>query len=319
MVKLLCLAPAFLSAVVYACAWDSDTLRDEAAANPNRFDILIGQFAHHGEPYYRHRISTLTEKKYLTPGQKNDLAVAYMRVGEFNTSEELLIEVLDEYPDHYAALSNRGVLAKKYGDLKTAIHFIEKALAESPAGHMGIGDWYLKMLQWRLAEANGNAPDEPFVPHWSNSNMRLGDYTDRLFDLIRNDQTFSDAYFVIGQLLDDHGDTQLAYIAYTRAKLLRHPESSKIEERIKNIEAHWNRNHTAIGRKTGLTEKKVIQMLEAAEEWRIKYAQEEMNLSRKGITPSFKAMKRHTSIDDKKYFPTAGQKSEVSESRTRRN
>jgi tetratricopeptide (TPR) repeat protein len=307
------------SSVVYPCAWDSDTLRDEAAINPGRFDILIGQFAHHGESYYRHRIKTLSVKEHLTPAQKNDLAVAYMRVNEFQTSEDLLIEILEEYPDYYPAVSNRGVLAKKYGDLDTAIHFIEKALAINPAGHMGIGDWYLKMLRWRQAEDRKIGSGQSFVPHWSASEMRPEDYADRLFDLIRNDQTFSDGYFMLGEFLNDHNNDNLAYIAYTRAKILGHPEPAKIEERLKNMEAQWNRNHTRLGRKTGLTQQKVIQMLKTAEEWRRKYAQEEMNLSRKGITPSFKAMIRQTSIHREKYFPPAGRHSEIVESRGRGN
>ena len=74
--QLVVIALVLFSVGAEACIWDSDTLRDESIAHPSWFDILIGQFAHHGEPYYRERIERLTAKGALSEAERNDLAVA---------------------------------------------------------------------------------------------------------------------------------------------------------------------------------------------------------------------------------------------------
>jgi tetratricopeptide (TPR) repeat protein len=296
-------AALLFSSVALACTWDSDTSRDEATLNPERFDILIGQFAHHGVPYYRQRIERFSDKNHLTRDEKNDLAVAHMRVGRFNESEDLLIEILDEYPDYYPAISNRGVLAKKSGDFETAIEFIEKALAINPEGHMGIGDWYLKMLRWRQSVENGTIPRGYFIPLWSNSDLDRDVYLNRLFDLIRNDQSFSDGYLMAGKLLEEDGEHYLAYIAYSRARLLDHPKTALIERKIEALEDLRDMRYSRSQQAFRFRETNVVEFLNAAKEWRDLYAQEEMSLSAKGIEPSFIAMKRHSLVHLKKYFP----------------
>lgn len=38
------------------CALDSDTLRDEVNAKSDLYDLVTGQFPHHGEAYYQERV-----------------------------------------------------------------------------------------------------------------------------------------------------------------------------------------------------------------------------------------------------------------------
>jgi tetratricopeptide (TPR) repeat protein len=317
----------FYSSVVFACTWDTDTLRDEAVANPSRFDILTGQFAHHGMPYYQHRIETLVTKEFLTQAEQNDLAVAYMKVGEFDKSEQLLVKILDDDPGFYPGLSNRGVLAKKQGDYDTAIEYIGKALELNPDGHMGLGDWYLKMLEWRKAvDEDPNYEGDFLDNHEGDSFAGFGlgeekkdslnreQFMDRLFALVKNDQTFADGFYVLGRELANQDDFNLAFIAIHRARDLGHPKLQEIEGELTMDNTGWMVGNEsfgpasqsfgdAMGSHSRLDEKTVRETLQIAKEWREKYDRAEIELLKQGVEPTFAAMKSETNIHEKKFRP----------------
>lgn len=114
---------------VRPCAWDSDTLRDEAVQRGSLYDIITGQFPHHGQGYYRERVKRLSAKEELSFEDKNDLAIAFLRLEKWADAEALLNQNLAAQPNDYFTLSNLGVLEKKRGNFSASAAWIEKALA----------------------------------------------------------------------------------------------------------------------------------------------------------------------------------------------
>ena len=144
-----------------------------------------------------------------------------LRVEAFEEAEGFLLGLLEDDPEYYSALLDMGVLKKKQGDYAYASAYIEKALKINPEGHLGIGDWYLRMLAWRVESREDAMTQEHFLSAWMREeNIFLIRDLDieRLFLVVKNDQAFSDGFYVLGTRLMEPRDFHLAYIALTRAK-----------------------------------------------------------------------------------------------------
>jgi tetratricopeptide (TPR) repeat protein len=247
----------FASAVpVRACAWDSDTLRDEAVQKGSVYDFITGQFPHHGEGYYRERVRRLMAKPALDFTGKNDLAVAYIRLEQWKDAEALLLANLKEKPDDYFTMSNLGVLEKKRGNYAVSADWIAKALTIKPEGHLGLGDWYLRDLKFRLAAESdprtkplknflGEDYSATFAPLVQRESAEKGiphppDHFERLQRLLENDQTFADGLLVMGDHLANKGDLNLAFLCYKRALLLGHPNPLVIKIRVDRLYRHFH-------------------------------------------------------------------------------
>ena len=144
---------ALVTAVIgMACVWDSDTLHDEMQTEADTFDLITGQFPHHGKAYYEARITRTLARLERIPGNRNlrnDLASAYLRVERFEDALREFEALRKEKPGEYKTLSNLGVLHKKMGNYARAFEYTAQALEIKPEGHLGLGDWYLKMLRFR--------------------------------------------------------------------------------------------------------------------------------------------------------------------------
>ena len=229
-----------------ACLWDRDTLREEVLVRPTLWDLLLGQFPHHGDVYYQTRISRLQKAGELDVLGLNDLAVAHVRLKEFDQAWKALHAAQKMKPDHYETLSNMGVTAKKQGDFEKGPEFISRALKIKPEGHMGLGDWYLKALIWRAKfEEAGEAdpPERNFLGDDYVENFRDERYGEgekeahpprldkRYEQLIRNDQSFADGFVLVGDALTRTGDLHLSFAAYTRAMMLKHQHPVEVRRR----------------------------------------------------------------------------------------
>lgn len=227
--------------VASGCLWDKDTLIDELAVKPKVYDVVMGQFPSHGTAYYKAREKKLQAGQQLNREERNDLAVAKIRLGKFAEGRAILLALLAEDNRHYETLSNLGVLAKKEGKFGASAEYFRKALAIKPEGHMGLGDWYLKRVEFDrdLAKTPGGVPTtnflgEPYIsnrsryPSAAESNQRLA----LLTKLIQNDRHFADGYLVLGDVLEDLGDLHLAMRAYQHAKHLKHPNPKVLRNRI---------------------------------------------------------------------------------------
>ena len=144
--------------LIFACLWDSDTIRDEIQARPSLFELVTGHLPHHGTAYYEARVGRLEPKRDRSQEETNDLAVALIRLSRFDEAAALLKAQLAKEPGRYITLSNLGVLHKKQGDYARAADYIHQALAIKPEGHMGLGDWYEKALAWRAQRETETSP-----------------------------------------------------------------------------------------------------------------------------------------------------------------
>ncbi|BDS06660.1 hypothetical protein NT6N_17000 [Oceaniferula spumae] len=294
-------------AIAGACLWDRDTIIDELQTKASQYDLVMGQFPSHGDVYYQSRISKLEAKPSLTKDEKNDLAVAYTRTKQFAKGLTQLKEILKDHPGDYASLSNMGVTYKKMGDYQKAATFMEKALKIKPEGHMGLGDWYLKRLQWSAKyELSGQPiPSVNFLGEdYSKIELRYfrkhkvtNERKSRatlLTKMIKNDRHFSDSYVVMGDLLLENADLNLALRCYLHALHLEHPNKTILSQRIGAILSHWK---TAPYKPTtadatlskAATEQNAMFLneLKQTEQWLADFHAAEASLVSKGKQPTF--------------------------------
>jgi tetratricopeptide (TPR) repeat protein len=232
-----------------ACLWDRDTIRDEIASKSSAYDLIVGQVAHHGSAYYEKRVEALNQKEMLGMSEKQDLAVAYIRLGRFVHGHKILMKLYDSYPDDYAVNSNLAILHKKIGEYDKADAFMKRALEIKPEGHMGLGDWYWRRIDYSERLDEKPTPELNFLGEkYTDTNLS---YLNRnefdakrkeraryLTQLIFNDRDFADGYLVLGDLLWETGDINLALRAYIRAKLLGHPNDEQVINRIDAVIHH---------------------------------------------------------------------------------
>jgi len=287
-------------ALIFACLWDSDTIRDEIQARPNLFELVTGHLPHHGTAYYEARADRLEPKSDRSREETNDLAVALIRLGRFDEAHALLQTQLAKEPNRYITLSNLGVLHKKQGDYARAADYIHQALAIKPEGHMGLGDWYEKALAWRAQrETETSPPRENFLgdnydkqkPSIEGSLPLTGERKEqfeKLQNLLRNDQGFADGFLVMGDFLVTSGDLHLGMICYYRSLQLNHPNPVMVKRRIDNIRVHWGK--ASLRFKQWTTQAKVGKMINEAESWLKMFQKTEAKLLGPGKEPDFKAV-----------------------------
>ena len=230
----------------FSCMWDTDTLADDVYIQGSSLDLVLGQFPHHGDAYYKLRISRLLKQKDWSLVELNDLAVAHVRLKDFAIGEKYLAKAIARSPDHYPTLSNIGVTAKKTGEFEKAARYIKKALSIKPAGHMGLGDWYLKALVWRQRYENANIKNPPTVNFIGKQYLESFDgkyYGSKHLDspkgidksrqalMVKNDQSFADGFLVFADKLRDAGLLHLAFLADTRALVLGHQNPDEVRRR----------------------------------------------------------------------------------------
>ncbi len=235
---------ALASPRLSACLWDTDTLRDELHSQSTIFDLITGQFPHHGDAYYKKRLERLKKEGKQDIVSYNDMAVAYVRLKDFVAAKVYLEKALKLNPKRYETLSNIGVTAKKQGDFEKAVEYIAKALAIKKEGHMGLGDWYLRALHWRSMFELVENPSRNFLG-WKYSDLNLKAYgatrngnkadlsNHREAIMVKNDQTFADGFLVLGDFLFRNHQLNLSFLAHTKAMTLEHQNPSEIRRRRK--------------------------------------------------------------------------------------
>ena len=266
------------------CLWDTDTLASEVAVNPSALDLILGQFPHHGDAYYRLRIERVEKSGGIGVTELNDIAVAHVRLGEFKEAWKNLDAAHGMDPEHYETLSNMGVTAKKEGDFHKGANFIAQALAIKPEGHMGLGDWYLKSLQWRSIYEDAGLGDPPlknFLGSDYDKSFSEGAFGieggrsqmkphDRYPKLVRNDQGFADGFLVYGDYLAGRGDLHLAFLAYTRASLLGHQNPEEVKRRQDAYLRYMNidkANRRSVGRAGAISVARAENAIKVGEKW----------------------------------------------------
>jgi tetratricopeptide (TPR) repeat protein len=207
---------------LFACVNSTYSRLDEKRITNDLAFIVMGQFAHRSPDFYRYQVNralAILKEKPEDFIARNDLAVAYIKLGSYRNAEEELKKNEQAYPGKYETAANLGVLYKKKQDFAKAAAYIEQSLTIKAGGHMGLGDYYLKMCESLasgdvslnfLGVAYDAEPEE-------NASVANKDY---LISLIKNDYMFADSYLILGDILYVEGDYQLAALAYGRAQYL---------------------------------------------------------------------------------------------------
>ena len=235
-----------------ACLNTSYSRAEEKQLTGDLTKILSGQLAEHGEDFYRNQLLNLKEKLRENPYDvelHNDLGAAEIKLKNYDAALKRfqLIEELE--PGRYKTAANLGVLFKKMGDYQSGAEFTEKALAIRPEGHLGLGDYYRRMLEWRAARKSGIVEIELTnflgTPYSAGPQAVAADPVtnmEYLVTLIKADRHFEDTYIVIGDLLFVEGDLQNAVRAYSKAGTMVEPDDLRAEViagRIAAVERQW--------------------------------------------------------------------------------
>lgn len=283
-----------------SCINTSYSRLDEIEVTGEEVDLIVGQFAHHGEAFYRHEVERTN--KLLTENKRdfvarNDLASAYIKLKMYAEAEREFMTNEKHHPGRYETAANFGVLYKKMGKYALAAENIRRSLEIKPEGHMGLGDYYLRMIEWLEKVEND--------PMYSKNFLGISYYDpaegikvnkvvnkEHLMTLIKNDYKFADVYLVLGDLFLSERDYQLALRCYYRADSLKHPREDIVDLRISEIE-----NRIVSMR----TEDQVVDMrsvhsqmneeFQAAVDWLTQYQDLEEKRLKKGEAVDFKTMK----------------------------
>ena len=152
---------------------------------------------------------------------------------------------------------------------------------------MGLGDYYLRMIKWKeenkkttTVSANYdnlaleiNFLGIPYVNGYQavqKSDLVNKEY---LLTLVKNDMSFADVYFVLGDVYFAEKDMQLAIRAYYRAISLGHPRRDIAKKRINEVIAYWEKNNTAthVVMEIRYIRQQINEEIFAAEEWLVQF------------------------------------------------
>lgn len=260
-----------------ACINTSYSKKHERLITNDLADLILGQFAHHGPAFYKQEL-TRTEKvlkeKPTDLDASNDKAAALLKLKRYEEAEKLFLQIDKQYPKQYKVNSNLGVLYKKMERYDEAAIKINKALTIKPGGHMGLGDYYLRMLKWRATNKQQLAKDPKFIQQKNFLDVAYADGPDALYNsnivnkkfiitLIKNDIAFADSYLILGDILFIEKDHEMAMRAYYRALSLDHKAKDIILARINDIRQHWQKTgYIAVASKSHVNTE-----ITAAKEW----------------------------------------------------
>ena len=136
---------------VPACIWDRDSLAEEKKKSPDLAAVILGPPppAPINRPALEARINQLKAKPDKeSPSWWNDLAGAYLRLGNVNEVVQLLEPVSSTFPNDYGIHANLGTAYHLLGRYKDAEREIGRDLQINPEGHFGLEKYHLALLQY---------------------------------------------------------------------------------------------------------------------------------------------------------------------------
>ncbi len=237
-----------------ACINTTYSRTDEVEITSDLGYLIIGAFAHHGPAFYENEVKRCLKLLADDPQHfeaRNDLGAAYTKLGMWEKAQAAFERNEELHPARYETASNLGVMYKKMGEYAEAESWIRKSLQLKPGGHMGLGDYYLLMIQWqqqkgqsletenagggeaRDADADANETATPIKNflgvHYAAGSAATAKVANKEYvvTLIKNDISFSDAYLVLGDILFEEKNYQLALRAYHRASRLSLEQNSQ--------------------------------------------------------------------------------------------
>jgi len=225
-VRLLLLAGLLIWPILAAaCINTTYSPIEELQITSDETKLIMGEHPKHSEHFWYHEIKRNDRRLAANPNDveaMNDRAVAQLKLRKYGEAEQAFLDIETRFPGRYKTASNLGVLYKKIADYDKAAEHTRKALKIKPSGHLGLGDYYQRMLEWRAKHKDGTEPEENFlgIPHTATPEEVAAHplvNKEHLLTLIKADRHFADVYAVLGDVLMAEGDTPNALRAYKRA------------------------------------------------------------------------------------------------------
>jgi len=137
-----------------ACIWDTDTLAQEKRKSQDMANVILGKAMEQVDSKpLRERIAKLTASpRENDPAWWNDLAGAYLRLGEAKQAAELLEKVVKRFPNDYGIHANLGTAYHLLGRYADAEREIVRDLEINPDAHFGLEKYHLALLQYLMRD-----------------------------------------------------------------------------------------------------------------------------------------------------------------------
>jgi len=263
----------------------------------NLTKVIMGEFPLHSEAFWYHmmlRHEAVLEQDPDAVESLNDRAVALTKLEHYEEAEQAFAAIENRFPERYKTASNLGVLYKKTGRYQEAAEQIARSLEIKPAGHLGLGDYYQRMLEWRAKTAAD--PEAVYrsnflgIPRTASPAEIAADprvNRKHLITLIKADRHFADAYAVLGSVLQTEGAHQRANAvrAFQRAKELE-PDARLRELYDVQLALAHKHGHHDFGAER-----------DAVQRWHVEYTISEHELLRQtgraGAAPTINAVYAH--------------------------
>jgi tetratricopeptide (TPR) repeat protein len=142
------------SAIAHACMWDSDSLADEKKKKPEIAEIIFGTRKEPVDvPRLQKRIADLkSNPRKDEAAWWNDLAGAYLRLGQPQEAVNLLEPVVERFDSDYGIHANLGTAYHLLGRYQEAEKEIARDLEINPDAHFGLEKYHLALLQYVMRD-----------------------------------------------------------------------------------------------------------------------------------------------------------------------
>ena len=110
---------SFALIILLSCINTSYSRLDEVHVTKNEVDLILGQFAHHGDAFYEAEVKRTKTVLNLVPNDfkaRNGLASTYIKLQCYKEAEAEFVKNEQLYPNAYETAANLGVLYKKWVD-----------------------------------------------------------------------------------------------------------------------------------------------------------------------------------------------------------
>ena len=128
-----------------ACIWDADTMENEKRKRPKMAEAIAGTSFPTTQPgILRERIQKLeAAPRTDDPKWINDLAGAYLRLGDPNAIVKQLEQAVARFPTNYGVHANLGTAYHLLGNYAAAEKEIARDLELNPEAHFGLEKFFL--------------------------------------------------------------------------------------------------------------------------------------------------------------------------------
>jgi tetratricopeptide (TPR) repeat protein len=135
---------------VFGCIWDARTLNEEQKEHPDLANIILNAGKSKPfDPSIRQDIERLRAQPQPDNVEWiNNLAGAYIRMGEPAEAVKLLEPARDRFPNDYGVRANLGTAYHLLGRYADAEKEIAKDLEINPNAHFGLEKYHLALLQY---------------------------------------------------------------------------------------------------------------------------------------------------------------------------